>query len=340
LNVDKNSVDLFSTFTANIDIINGMDLSTLFTDTWINIEKWLWDLTIKSLPLISENDAYLWVWFIKNKVSNNKLIDNNNWTSWYNIIAWHWTQLEYSWDKANNKILDWNIQPQVFNITNLINEKKNSYSVILWDKLLENPSIDFISSWNPHYIIKPDFSWNVNLTNNTLYYFGDYDVYIWDYNKDLDSITFHANENLLKNNFSWITIFTKWSIEVNQNIILYNNVSDMNVNSVNYVAFMWNKIEINPRVTSIEWTYAAPLTNNAYIEIINDWNYINYSSSWNIWIIRPGYSNIPLIVKWNVIWWNIIRERTINKTIDNENITEKYEFDYKLYLWIPPVMRK
>jgi hypothetical protein len=152
-------------------------------------------------------------------------------------------------------------------------------------------------------------------------------------------IKINADTNINKQNYAWITLFTKWNIDVNNNIKLFNTTSKK-LTDINYVAFMWNNISVNPRVSYIEWTYSTPLTNNAYMEIEYNWNTINYNSSWNIWVIRPWYSNIPLVVKWNVIGWNIIRERTINEVIDNENITEKYEFDYKLYLSIPPVIRK
>jgi hypothetical protein len=292
------------------------------------------------MPMMSENDAYFGAWFIKNKVSNNDLIENNNWDSGYNVIAGRGSMLEYSWTKANNKVLDWSIQPLIYNITKLTNEEINNYSVIKWDELLSNPSIEFISSWIPHYLIKPDSSWNVSLQNNTLYYFGDYDVYIWEYETDLTDLNFHAFTNTNKPVFAWITLFTKWTIDVNHNIKLYNDNSNKNINSTNYIAFMGNNIEINPRVSYVEWTYSAPLTNNAYMEIEDDWSDINYYSSWNIWVIRPWYSNITLNVKWNFIWWSIVRERVINEIIEDENVTEKYNFNFNLYLAVPPVIRK
>lgn len=340
LNVNRNLVDLYSTFTSNINIIEDTSLNTLFTDTWINIDKWLWELSIKSLPIISENDAYFWAGFVKNKVTNIDLLEDNNWESWYNVIAWQGSRLDYSWSNANNKVLDWSIQPQIFNITDITDEIKNNYSVISGTDLLSNPSISYVSGGNPYYIIKANGVWEVNLTNNTLYYFWDDDVYIGEVWDEIDNIDFIADINSEKNNFPWITIFTKWEISVNHNISLYNDSSNTKISLINYVAFIWNRIEINPRVSSIEWSYVTPLTNNAYMEVIDDGTSIKYSSSGNIWVFRTWYSNIPLSIKWNVIWGNIIREREINEVIDDQNITEKYEFDFKLYLWIPPVLRK
>jgi len=340
LDINRNEVDLFSTFTANVNILRENTQSTLFTDTWINIDKGLWDLAIKSLPIISENDAYFGAGFIKNKVTNQDLIENNNGESQYNTIAWRGSRLEYGWSNANNKVLDGSIQPLIYNITDITNEIENNYSVVSWDDLLSISSITFIPGSDPYYSINPDSTWNINLTNNTLYYFWDYDVQIWSYSDELWDLEFNALENTQKNNFAGITLFTKGTLSVNNNISLINNSGTNDIRTINYVAFMWNTIEINPRVSSIEWSYIAPLSNNSYMEVIEDENSIEYVPSWSIWVFRPWYSNIPLSVKWNVIWGNIIRERTINEVIEDENLTEKYEFDYKLYLWIPPVLRK
>jgi len=49
----------------------------------------------------------------------------------------------------------------------------------------------------------------VNLINNTLYYFGDDDVYIGDISDDISGIKFIADNNIEKPDYPGITIFTK-----------------------------------------------------------------------------------------------------------------------------------
>lgn len=320
LNYNMSLVDLISVFNTNINIANSDWIeTTLFWDTQMNFEKWLWDLSIKSIPIFAENDVFFGRWFYKNKINSDSLINSNNWESNYNVIASSGTYIEYIWNKAKNYNLQWNIEQKVYNLNKILDEKQVSYSIV-----------DYSSWWDP-YLLN-----DLKLKNNTLYYFGDRDVYIWNYNSELWVINVSLSDNDKKNRFSWTSIFTKWIIYINQNINISKPTSRVKNNQFQNIWFIWQEIRINPRVSNIQWIYSVPLNNNAFLTKEN-WK---SKYSWYIGIFRSWYSNNPLNYKGSIIAWMYINERKINSIINEENITEKGTFDNDLYIALPPGFRK
>jgi len=323
--VDMMNVDMVSVFNTSVNVRWDWD-ATIFDDTSINFEKGLGDLVSKSIPIFAENDVFIGWGYIKNKVNDLNTVNKNSWKSQFNVLGNTWAEVDYIWNNAKNGNLASQFIPKVFDMNDILDESKHTYSV------------QDLQMWTDEYMYRESW-WKLSFQNNTLYYFGDKDVHIGDYNDEVNDILIEALKNQDKWKHWWITIFTKGTIYINKNVYLSKN-GNTRYSDMNNIAFIWGEIRINPRVSHIEWFYIAPMASKSFLDKKVKTSGITYDYTWGIWMIRMWYSNTPLEYKWSVSGWMVLTERKVNSEIFKWNITEKWEYDFDWYLAIPPVIRK